>query len=167
MGTRSLTVLCEEAKGKKPGREIVVLYRQMDGYPTGHGQGLADFLSDFKIVNGLSLNENKIKIANGAGCLAAQVIAYFKDSPGEFYLHPAKTRDTGEEWIYTVYPRQGEVWIKVQAGAMTFFGLPGTKQATMPTLFEGKASTFDAEEIERVRKGIEVRNDFLEEQPQV
>lgn len=40
MGTRSLTVFIDEHNDK----EIVVMYRQMDGYPEGHGQDLVDFL---------------------------------------------------------------------------------------------------------------------------
>ena len=47
MGTRSLTTFLEE-----DGTEIAVLYRQMDGYPTGHGQDLKDFLLPFTVVNG-------------------------------------------------------------------------------------------------------------------
>ena len=38
MGTRSLTVVKEEEN------ELLVMYRQMDGYPSGHGQDLANFL---------------------------------------------------------------------------------------------------------------------------
>ncbi len=47
MGTRALTFVYD---GDKP---IVNLYRQYDGYPTGHGAELAQFLDGFKIVNGI------------------------------------------------------------------------------------------------------------------
>lgn len=98
MGTRSLTVFNDES-----GKEIVVMYRQMDGYPEGHGKDLAEFLKDFVMVNGISLNETR-KIANGMGCLAAQVIARFKNEfgAGGIYLYPAETRECFEEYIYTV-----------------------------------------------------------------
>ena len=41
MGTRSLTFVYE---GEKP---IVNMYRQFDGYPSGHGAELAEFLNSF------------------------------------------------------------------------------------------------------------------------
>ena len=108
MGTRSLTVLNNEMDNE----EIVVLYRQYDGYPEGHGIDLLNFLNNMEIVNGIS-NKEKRRIANGMGCLSAQVVAYFKEAPGDFYLHSAGTRDIGEEFIYTLYYTE-ELKIKVQ-----------------------------------------------------
>ena len=108
MGTRSLTVFNNEMDNE----EIVVLYRQYDGYPTGHGRDLLSFLNNMEIVNGISNNEER-KIANGMGCLSAQVVAHLKEAPGDFYLHSAGTRDIGEEFIYTLYYTE-ELRIKVQ-----------------------------------------------------
>jgi len=108
MGTRSLTVFNNEMDNS----EIVVLYRQYDGYPTGHGRDLLSFLNNMEIVNGIS-NTEKRKIANGMGCLSAQIVAYLKEAPGDFYLHSAGTRDIGEEFIYTLYYTE-ELMIKVQ-----------------------------------------------------
>jgi len=109
MGTRSLTVFNNEMDNE----EIVVLYRQYDGYPTGHGRDLLSFLNNMEIVNGISNNEER-KIANGMGCLSAQVVAYLKEAPGDFYLHSAGTRDIGEEFIYTLYYKNDKLKIKVQ-----------------------------------------------------
>ena len=108
MGTRSLTVFNNEMDNS----EIVVLYRQYDGYPTGHGRDLFSFLNNMEIVNGISPNEKR-KIANGMGCLSAQIVAYLKEAPGDFYLHSAGTRDIGEEFIYTLYYTK-ELRINVQ-----------------------------------------------------
>jgi len=108
MGTRSLTVFNNEMDNS----EIVVLYRQYDGYPTGHGRDLLSFLNNMEIVNGIS-NTEKRRIANGMGCLSAQIVAYLKEAPGDFYLHSAGTRDIGEEFIYTLYYTE-ELRIKVQ-----------------------------------------------------
>lgn len=101
MGTRCLTVFKD---GKQ---EIVVMYRQSDGYPDGHGKELADFLKGKTIVNGMS-GEPEDTIFNGMGCLAASVVAKFKDGPGGIYLHPPGTRNCGEEYIYTVSGETGE-----------------------------------------------------------
>lgn len=100
MGTRSITVVQDEDK-----KEIVTMYRQMDGYPSGMGADLVKFLKTLEVCNGLGGNPPKGKTwANGAGCLAAQVVAHFKgeSGPGGIYLYPAGTREVGEEWIYTV-----------------------------------------------------------------
>ena len=82
------------------------MYRQMDGYPSGHGQELAEFLSKFTIVNGIGLTDGR-KIANGVECLAAQIVAHFKTDVGGFYLHAGSERDAkgayGEEYIYEVF----------------------------------------------------------------
>ncbi|MHA2277627.1 MAG: hypothetical protein ACXAC2_17745 [Candidatus Kariarchaeaceae archaeon] len=106
MGTRSLTILHETIMNGQTtefeGQEIVVLYRQFDGYLSGHGKELKEFLSDFTIVNGISSVEDKI--ANGGGCLAAQIVKHFKDDIGNIYLHSAGTRDIWEEYRYYVYP---------------------------------------------------------------
>lgn len=105
MGTRSLTTFIErytdEKTGKKKDIKIVTMYRQMDGYPSGMGKDLANFLSSGKMVNGISLQEENI-VFNGMGCLAAQAIAYFKDGPGGYYLHRGGTTNCGEQYRYEV-----------------------------------------------------------------
>ena len=158
MGTRSLTVV-RDTEGAK---DICVLYRQMDGYPTGHGAELKEFLAPFTVVNGIGSDTPK-KAANGMECLAAQLVSHFKgDQIGSFYLYPSGTRDCGEEYIYTVYKRKREgksteieqpepVMLKVQSGCVTYFGLPGTKQGNMPVIYNGLASEFDPEAAEKVR----------------
>ncbi len=102
MGTRSLTIFSEDG-----GFEIGVLYRQMDGYPEGHGMELAKLLAGITMVSGLPI-EKPEKLANGMSCLAAQVVAHFKQGPGGFYLCPAGTRKCGEEYTYFVTGIDGE-----------------------------------------------------------
>lgn len=104
MGTRCLTIFKEE-----DGTEIAVLYRQFDGSPDGHGKELKEFLADRPIVDGY--NESTTHGFNGMGCLAAQVVAHFKDGIGKFYLYPAGTRNCGEEYTYTVTESGGKPFI--------------------------------------------------------
>jgi hypothetical protein len=97
MGTRSLTFVYNHT------RRVVCMYRQFDGYPSGHGREFAEFLAGFDaVVNGLRVGETR-KVANGMGCLAAQLVANFKVSSGGFYLYPTDTSDVGEEYEYHVY----------------------------------------------------------------
>ena len=115
MGTRSLTTFKEDHTDE----EIVVLYRQFDGYPEGHGIDLFRFLNKMNMVNGIAGGEKR-KISNGMSCLAAQMVSYFKEEPGGFYLYRADTRDVGEEYIYTIYVNydidnnKREIMIKVE-----------------------------------------------------
>jgi len=95
MGTRSLTFVYND------GAPIINMYRQFDGYPTGHGRELAEFLTSGKLVNGYS--EKQSVQFNGMGCLAAQMIANFKNSVGGFYIHSIDSTDCWQEYEYHVY----------------------------------------------------------------
>ena len=97
MGTRCLTVFQENN-----GKEIVVMYRQFDGYPEAHGKELVEFLKGRVLVDGFSGEE--CRDFNGMGCLAAQAVKHFKGGVGGFYLYAAGTRDVGEEYTYTISP---------------------------------------------------------------
>lgn len=108
MSTRSLTVFKDEE-----GQEIAVMYRQLDGYPKGHGKDLTEMLSGIKMVNGLSI-DNPGKVANGMGCLAAQIVAHFKEGPGGIYLLPAGSRDCGEDYTYLITGNTDEPEIEIR-----------------------------------------------------
>ena len=97
MGTRCLTVFKENINGP----EIAVLYRQYDGYPAEHGRQLQEACAEVD--------------HNGIGCAAVSILARLvsalggqENECGNFYLEPAGSRDLGEEFIYTVYPKKGE-----------------------------------------------------------
>ena len=98
MGTRSLTYVYE---GETP---IMCMYRQFDGYLEGHGQELANFLNELTIGNGISGKPELFTFANGMGCLAAQMLVWFKKTPGGFYIHPIDfNQDCLQEYEYHVY----------------------------------------------------------------
>jgi hypothetical protein len=98
MGTRSLTFVYDDLN--KP---VLNMYRQFDGYPSGHGRELAGFLDQFEeITNGMTIGDTR-KIANGMGCLAAQLVGHFKTEAGGFYLYPVRSKDCGQEYEYHVY----------------------------------------------------------------
>ena len=66
-------------------------YQQFDGYPAGVGKDLAEFISKIKLVNGIPLPRNEVKLgemANGAGCLFAQIVQHFKTEIGGVYIEP-------------------------------------------------------------------------------
>jgi hypothetical protein len=132
MGTRALTFVYD---GNKP---IVNLYRQYDGYPTGHGAELAEFLNGFTIVNGIGAETTRV--ANGMGCLAAQVVAHFKDSVGGFYIHSVDATECGQDYEYHVYQKDKELRVRVTDRGCNMFGL--TMSDTNDSIFDGSVAEF-------------------------
>jgi len=119
MGTRSITIVKE--KELKSKNNYLVMYRQMDGHPETHGYELASFLNGMKIVNGIPYGEDTSQIANGMDCLAAQIVAYFKDGPGSIYLCPSNELQH-ECFDYYVYLNKGnKIMIKCMSGDETLF----------------------------------------------
>ena len=113
MGTSCLTYVYE---GNSP---LVCLYRQFDGYPSGHGAELANFLKGIKLGNGIADNPKMGKFANGMGCLAAQLVAHFKKSVGGFYIHLV-TDSGGVDYEYHVY--SNKVVVKDSDEVVVFSG---------------------------------------------
>ena len=118
MGTRSLTIV----KTDYSDEDIIVMYRQMDGYPSGHGADLAAFLDGMKITNGISMRDTG-RTANGFDCLAAQIVAHFKDGTGGIYLYPSGSRDLGDAYVYVIaqprpedYPTQKGIPLALPSG---------------------------------------------------
>lgn len=110
MGTRSLTHI------KERGQTLVTIYQQYDGYPTGVGADLKRIAGQTEIVNGYTPAMAAGTHANGMGCLAAQVVAALKTGLGGGYIYPPDSADCGEEFTYTLYARNGRVWMKAAAG---------------------------------------------------
>ena len=97
MGTRSLTFVYDKEV------PVLCLYRQFDGYPSGHGQELAEFLLSGKMVNGIPVGQKNVRFFNGMSCLAAQMIANFKTDVGGFYIYPVNEKNCGQEYEYHVF----------------------------------------------------------------
>ena len=133
MGTRCLTYVYE---GKTP---LMCLYRQFDGYPSGHGAELAEFLSGGKIVNGLRFGEEG-KFFNGMGDLAAQLVANFKKESGGFYLYPVSAKDCGQDYEYHILNVDGEFKIEVYYCGCNFFGISGDYESEV--VFSGSLPEF-------------------------
>lgn len=137
MGTRSLTRVFDIGGGQE--YELLSMYRQYDGYPKGHGQELAGFLLDIKLVNGMSHGDPP-KIANGMGCLAAQIVAFFKEGPGGVYLQPHGNIDASQEFEYLIRPKGRTMSIEVHDIAFEW-DKPRDEEGRLPkrrtVLFEG------------------------------
>lgn len=103
MGTRSHTHI--KAEG---GAKICTIYRQMDGYPSGHGRDLFDHFGATQLINGISQGNNLFAFANGMDCFAAAVVASLKcvngmPRIGRIYLQAPTDDDEGVDYAYTLY----------------------------------------------------------------
>lgn len=125
MGTRSLTLI-HDGTFAEP---FVSMYRHMDGYPSGHGKELYEFLKPIRMVNGIGATDSPI--ANGAGCLAAQIVAYFKGGAGGIYLVPPSSKDHWQEYEYHVHADDTGIRVVV-------FSTCGCKKC----LFDGSVEAF-------------------------
>ena len=103
MGTRSTIAFIDnrEKDGKVVySNELVRIYQQYDGYPSGVGLKLANWLNDKKLVNGFSYDETAENgYCNGVGCMSAQFIHDFKVGIGGLYI---TDHDDFEEYNYKV-----------------------------------------------------------------
>lgn len=121
MGTRSLTHIYETEENQSfpsPAlaklKPLLTIYRQMDGYPSGMGAELADYLAQFKVVNGFDLLNKTSKVANGAGCLAAQLVGFLKDGQtGGIYIYPSASKNCGEDYVYKIFVTTDKIFIQV------------------------------------------------------
>lgn len=143
MGTRALTRVFDD------GRPIIHLYRQMDGYPEGHGHELRAAVGHLRLVNGLQ--DSDPHVANGMGCFAAQLVAALKTEPGGFYLFsPNRDEDLRQyDYVYDLYDNNSVVTLKVTTDYRVLYYGP---------LNEFSVDKIDdKEEDEQVRKPVKKR----------
>ena len=132
MGTRSLTFVYDE-----DGKKLINMYRQYDGYPSGHGKDLAEFLEPITMVNGI--NMTKAVIAYGPGCLAAQLVAHFKDGPGGIYLEPTTAVDCGQDYEYHIATHGGGAELTIACQR-----IEGLRPFRRKKIFDGSIEEFKA-----------------------
>jgi hypothetical protein len=139
MGTRCLTFVYEKyGQVQKP---VVNMYRQFDGYPTGHGAELAEFLNGGRMVNGLAQTKTVEEVVfNGMGCLGASMVAYFKQTPGGFYIYPTDVRDCGQDYEYHVSEKKDGLYVEVYNCGCNMFGM--TMSDTHKLVFQGYLKEF-------------------------
>ncbi len=129
MGTRALTFVYDADR-----QPLLNLYRQYDGYiEGGHGSELAEFLAGKTLVNGFS-KESKDQ-ANGMGCLAASLVANFKETVGGFYIHSVTETQCGQDYEYHVY--EDKVIVKGYPETYSLF-----ERGKMVQRFEGSWEMF-------------------------
>jgi hypothetical protein len=146
MGTRSLTHVIETYKdnGKKKKQTLLTMYRQYDGYPSGHGADLVEFLEGSRVVNGYTSSDmvSEKRVFNGTGCLAAQLVAHFKKGIGGFYLHRPNTKDCGENYTYDIEVDSDTSEVTLRCYEIGYMNKKNEYVNKKRILFEGKAEDF-------------------------
>ena len=125
MATRAMISIAKREEGvsfsEEPQETIVDIYHHWDGYPEGLGVTLASYLDGKKVVNGISNKDNENLVYNGMGCLAASLVAYLKDGPGNVYIEPRESHG----WIDYQYYIWGDtdkgIWISIFDGDECIF----------------------------------------------
>jgi len=126
MGTRSLTKVIqtwEDESGKKQSKPFTTMYRQYDGYMSGHGVELAEWLAKYTLVNGIPMDKSE-PMFNGMDCLAAQMFVHFKasgckddgtpvSSPGGIYCMHPDASDCGQEYLYEISEIDNQIHLTV------------------------------------------------------
>lgn len=148
------------------GRTCAVLWRTMDGYPTTHGAELKELLGTFRLVKGLSEHRDRARIcfhdieeprlAVGIPCLAAQVVALFKeDEPGHFYLQSPGYFELPPSFRYAIYVDDAGI-LSLRCEVPDFEeNLADHSSRDAPVryswhvLYDGPANSFDPDEVER------------------
>jgi hypothetical protein len=74
------------------------------------------------------------------GCLAASLVANFKQSPGGFYIHPTDMTDCGQDYEYHIFNIDGVMLIDVYYCGCNFFGVSGDYESEV--VFSGSLPEF-------------------------
>lgn len=151
MGTRSLTHVLDDSTESI----LTTIYRQMDGYPDGHGNDLAAILKGRRMVNGYGFGDTEETASNGAGCLAATIVMRLKAEAGigGIYLEPPGSVDHGEEYVYTVAPKGPGQSVALKVEAVR--GGYGDRPRETITLYEGLAEDFDGAAVSKAESDEE------------
>lgn len=133
MGTRSIT------RVQINGETLVAIYRQYDGYISGHGKDLADFLENRRIVNGIIPGTEK-EVFNGPGCLAANLVSFLKkpefEEAGNIYIYPTDADDEEYSYDINIKTHKDGPWLKYEDTPYV------TVRAYSDHLFRGSSEDF-------------------------
>ena len=125
MATRAMISIAKREEGvsfsKEPNQTIVDIYHHWDGYPEGLGVTLASYLDDMKITNGISSKDDPDYVFAGLGCLAASIVAYLKEGPGNVYIEDRGTHGWIDYHYYVWGDYNKGIWISIFDGDECIF----------------------------------------------
>ena len=161
MGVKSLTIVLDDE-----GTEICVLQRSIDGYLSGHGEDLKRVLRGHVITREYRSKDHS-KAAVSMEHLAVLLIKDFRWGVGFSELLPCGTRDRGEDYVYTVYPRHTSpklpslLNLRVEAVFPKYTGPDLNKESTRTVIYDGLLDEFIPNEVQETVEYDEARMDEL------
>ncbi len=130
MGTRALIHV------RKGNATLLTVYKQFDGYPSGLGADIKRILGGTKLVNGFTPRHEDGNHHNGMGCLAATLIKKLKEGIGNVYVYEPNSKGCGEEFIYTIYAKDGIIHLTLTLEYSKEIGFDGPIDDFNPGLLE-------------------------------
>lgn len=113
MSTRSVTHI-HKMQSIQDGLEAIVytFFRHSDGYPSGHGSNLVEYLIGKKLVNGKGIDFTIGRDFNRAGTMAIPLMMHIQNISGAESI-PTGTKTSDTEFVYDIYFRENEFYIKI------------------------------------------------------
>ena len=99
MGTRSLTMVINQNGEKK-----VAQYGQWDGYPSGVGLGILNFLKDKELFEKFKANLSKVRFLDAEGVDKKFIESYDKNTP-KWSNEPDNRTEEQKRWFSTYCSR--------------------------------------------------------------
>ena len=156
MATRGIVRFAKREEGvsfnEHPEEVYAQIYHHYDSYPDHLGVGIAKYLSDIRVVNGLGSHKGAV-LANGMGCLAAQVLTYLKlgrhydlekdeIQSGNVYLDAPNEKRGDIEYCYYIWATEDKgIWMSIFEG----FGYPKDFKCTFVGKPEKLIEKYDKE----------------------
>jgi hypothetical protein len=143
MAVKCLTVVLDDE-----GRELCTLSLGINGQLQGHGRKLKELLRGYAIVHDLRIND-RTTTATSMGHLAVLLIRKLRPIAALLEMQPASTRNTGEEYIYTIYPRHTSArlpsLLNLRIEVATSLSSP---EAVKTVIYDGLLDEFDPHAVE-------------------
>lgn len=157
MGTRSTTVLMNDKN-----HPIAIMYRQYDGYPSGHGKDLVNLLKKSVLVNGFSSRHGDERLqVNGMNDCAVLIITALKNQSGSggIYLYSGDYKGQ-ESYHYTVYAKKvvdtkDELWQNPEAYRLALKCESKYHEKNNGVIFDDIIENLDPENLEPVEEETE------------
>lgn len=128
MSTRSVTLVHDDDETSPV---LVAMYRHSDGNFESHGKDLFNFLKDKTLINGLTIGNETLDVANGMGDLAAQMVCYFKNQSKVGGIYLKDSTNAKEHYVYIIYKKDNQIYLDSSNGNQGYQIVFGNKKKTI------------------------------------
>jgi hypothetical protein len=163
MGTRSVTHIYEMSE--LGGKMVCSFFRHYDGYPSGHGKNLIQWLRGKILTNGIWGTSDKTISFNRAGTMAVKLMNHIQDKSGAEVI-PTGTNTSDSEFTYHVGFTNGQFYVGCQSydGVAVVWDVETVDVDTLDELFDNATvySEITAAIFEEHLKAVQPAQQLLE-----